>query len=53
MLTVPEDKKKVIKSLAESRVSTKYKGTSDDVITGKGRGVIILLQYVHPPLIIV
>jgi hypothetical protein len=48
MLTVPEQKKKVIKSLAESRVSTRYQGTFDDVIVGKGRGVIILLQYVHP-----
>lgn len=48
MLTVPEDKKKVIKSLAESRVSTRYEGTFDDMIAGKGRGVIILLQYAHP-----
>ncbi|EED11723.1 conserved hypothetical protein [Talaromyces stipitatus ATCC 10500] len=44
MLTVPEDKKKVIKSLAESRVSTRYEGTFDDIIAGKGRGVIILLH---------
>lgn len=48
MLTVPEAKKKVIKSLAESRVSTRYEGRFDDIIAGKGRGVIILLQYVHP-----
>ena len=48
MLTVPQDKKKVIKSLVESRVSTTYEGTVDDIIAGKGRGVIILLQYVHP-----
>ena len=47
MLTVPEEKKKVIKSLAESRVSTKHEdATVDDVIVGKGQGVIILLQYV-------
>ncbi|OKL55245.1 hypothetical protein UA08_09489 [Talaromyces atroroseus] len=45
MLTVPEEKKKVIKSLAESRVCTKHEGaTVDDVIVGKGQGVIILLH---------
>lgn len=36
MLAVSEDRRKVIKSLADSRVSTRYKGTFDDVIAGKG-----------------
>lgn len=44
MLAVPKDRKKVIKSLAESRVSSSHEDAFDDVITGKGRGVIILLQ---------
>jgi phosphopentomutase len=45
-LAIPEDKKKVIKSLTESRVRATTKGKFDDIIEGKGQGVIILLQYV-------
>jgi hypothetical protein len=48
MLTVPHEKKKVIKSLAKSRVDTSHGATFDDIIVGKGQGVIILLQYVLP-----
>ena len=44
MLTVPDEKKKVIKSLAKSRVDTMHEATFDDIIVGKGQGVIILLQ---------
>jgi SpoVK/Ycf46/Vps4 family AAA+-type ATPase len=46
MLAIPEDKKKVIKSLTESRVRATTEGKFDDIIEGKGQGVIILLQYV-------
>ncbi|KAH1353232.1 hypothetical protein KXX63_002251 [Aspergillus fumigatus] len=46
MLAIPEDKKKVIKSLTESRVRATTEGKFDDIIKGKGQGVIILL---HPP----
>jgi hypothetical protein len=46
ILKIPEDKKKVIKSLTESRVRATTKGKFDDTIEGKGQGVIILLQYV-------
>jgi hypothetical protein len=46
MLAIPEDKKKVIKSLTESRVRATTEGKFDDIIEGKGQGIIILLQYV-------
>lgn len=41
LLTLPKDKKEVIQSLTESRVNI---SSFDDVIEGKGQGVIILLQ---------
>ncbi|KAJ8227486.1 hypothetical protein LV160_009067, partial [Aspergillus fumigatus] len=44
MLAIPEDKKKVIKSLTESRVRATTEGKFDDIIEGKGQGVIILLH---------
>ncbi|EEH33168.2 MYB DNA-binding domain-containing protein [Paracoccidioides lutzii Pb01] len=44
MLTIPEDMKKVIKSLTESRVSATNGEGFDDVIAGKGQGVNILLR---------
>lgn len=43
-IAIPENKKKVIKSVVESYMSM-VNGTND-VIAGKGQGVIILLQYV-------
>jgi hypothetical protein len=46
MLAIPEDKKRVIKSLTESRVRATTDGNFDDIIEGKGQGIIILLQYV-------
>jgi hypothetical protein len=46
MLAIPEEKKKVIRSLTESRVRAATKEDFDDVIEGKGQGIIILLQYV-------
>lgn len=44
MLAIPEDKKKVVKSLTESRVAMTERTNEDDIIAGKGQGVIILLQ---------
>ncbi|EDN08181.1 predicted protein [Histoplasma mississippiense (nom. inval.)] len=41
LLTLPKDKKEVIQSLTESRVNI---SSFDDVIEGKGQGVIILLH---------
>jgi phosphopentomutase len=46
ILAIPEDKKKVIKSLTKSQVRATTKGKFNDIIEGKGQGVIILLQYV-------
>jgi phosphopentomutase len=51
MLAIPEDKKRVIKSLTESRVRATTEGKFDDIIEGKGQGVIILLQYVSEPIV--
>jgi hypothetical protein len=50
MLTIPASKKKVIKSLTESRVSDTSGAGFDDVIAGKGQGVVVLLQYVFSPI---
>jgi hypothetical protein len=44
MLTIPEENKTVIRSPTESRVSATSRVSFDDVIAGKGLGVIILLQ---------
>jgi hypothetical protein len=44
ILYIPEAKKKVIKSVAKSRLSAEKKISFDDVIAGKGSGVNILLQ---------
>ncbi|KAF4212691.1 hypothetical protein CNMCM8980_000784 [Aspergillus fumigatiaffinis] len=44
MLALPKDKKKVIKSLTESWVRATTEGKFDDIIEGKGQGVIILLH---------
>ncbi|TPX22405.1 hypothetical protein DIZ76_014277 [Coccidioides immitis] len=44
MLTIPEDKKTVIKSLIESCVYVINIVHFDDIIKGKGQGVIILLH---------
>lgn len=41
-LVLPEDQKDLILAFAESQV--KYKDTFDDVISGKGKGIIMLLS---------
>jgi len=41
-LVLPEDQKELILAFAESQV--KYKNTFDDVISGKGKGIIMLLS---------
>jgi len=41
-LVLPEDQKELILAFAESQV--KYKDTFDDVISGKGKGIIMLLS---------
>jgi hypothetical protein len=50
-LAIPEDKKRVIKSLTESRVRATSGEKFDDIMEGKGEGIIILLQYVSKPFI--
>lgn len=45
MLSIPEEKKRVIKALTKSRVDASDRVPFDDIIAGKGQGVVILLQY--------
>ncbi|KAB8227883.1 ATP-binding protein [Aspergillus alliaceus] len=46
MLSIPDAKRKVIKSLTESRTNTANDDNenADDIVAGKGQGVIILLH---------
>jgi hypothetical protein len=44
-LALPAPKKDVIVSLAGSRLCPAESGPFDDFVSGKGRGLIILLQY--------
>jgi hypothetical protein len=41
ILAIPEEEKKVVKSLTESRVLTANGANEDDIIAEKGQGVII------------
>jgi hypothetical protein len=45
-LEMPGKDKEIIIAFAESRTGQLSKNTFDDFVTGKGRGLIILLQYV-------
>jgi hypothetical protein len=42
-LTIPEEHKEVLIALAETRLSLVPSVTFDDVVTGKGRGLNVLL----------
>lgn len=44
-LTIPKEQKEVIVALAEARTNSENGFEFDDVIAGKGRGLIALLQY--------
>ncbi|CRG82660.1 hypothetical protein PISL3812_00004 [Talaromyces islandicus] len=44
MLSIPEEKKRVIKALTKSRVDASDGVHFDDIIAGKGQGVVILLH---------
>ena len=43
-LTIPDEHKEVISALAEIRLSLVPSAPFDDVVTGKGRGLNVLLQ---------
>jgi hypothetical protein len=45
-LEIPDKDKEIIIALAESRTGQLPKNTFDDFVTGKGRGLNVLLQYV-------
>ncbi|CRG92464.1 ATP-dependent zinc metalloprotease FtsH homolog [Talaromyces islandicus] len=44
MLSIPEEKKRVIEALTKSRVDASDEVPFDDIIAGKGQGVVILLH---------
>lgn len=44
-LTIPTTKKKVITALAKAHLSRASDDTFDDIVEGKGQGLIALLQY--------
>lgn len=46
-LVLPESKKSLVKALVQDHVSG-TSNTVDDVISGKGRGLVAVLQYVFP-----
>jgi hypothetical protein len=45
-LTIPDEDKEIIIALAESRTGRVPGCTFDDFVTGKGRGLNVLLKYV-------
>ena len=49
-LALPPEQKEVIQALAEAHTSRASDHEFDDFIVGKGRGLIVLLQYVVSPL---
>lgn len=45
LLSIPIEKKRVVMALAENRMNRTCQVGFDDVIAGKGQGIIVLLQY--------
>jgi hypothetical protein len=45
-LALPAEQKNLLKALAEARMVAGSEYTFDDVVEGKGQGLIALLQYV-------
>ena len=43
-LTIPAEKKELIRAVATSHVSREYR-SFDDFVRGKGQGLVMLLQY--------
>lgn len=47
-LTLPNEQKETIIAVTETRTSRNQDPEFDDFVDGKGRGIIVLLQYYHP-----
>lgn len=45
-LTIPAEKKEILTALAMTRLGLVGGTSFDDVVTGKGRGLNVILQYV-------
>lgn len=53
-LTIPKEQKDAVMALAEARTNSATEHGFDDFIAGKGRSLVVLLQYVSPnPLLCV
>lgn len=44
-LTIPEEQEEAVMALAEARTHRAKEFEFDDFVAGKGRGLIVLLQY--------
>jgi hypothetical protein len=44
-LTIPKDQEETVMALAEARIHRAQEFEFDDFVAGKGRGIIMLLQY--------
>ena len=44
-LTIPKEQEEAVMALAEARTNRASKFEFDDFVAGKGRGLIVLLQY--------
>ena len=42
---IPEDKKDIVQSLVDSYADGSHSTQYDDIIQGKGRSLVVLLQY--------
>jgi hypothetical protein len=47
-LSIPDEQRDVIMALAETHMGEAQEVPFDDIVAGKGRGLIILLQYSSP-----
>jgi hypothetical protein len=52
-LSIPDDQRDAIMALAETHIGEAQNVPFDDFVAGKGRGLVILLQYGSPRCICV
>jgi hypothetical protein len=51
-LVIPDERKELILALATSHMNQAHDPSFDDFVAGKGRGLIMLLQYEIRPLLV-
>ena len=50
-LTLPDEQRETIMAVTETRTSRNQDPEFDDFVDGKGRGIIVLLQYDTPVVV--